>query len=152
MQVNTENTKSWRNKLTSDFAFVLHKLTSAQSLPEEHGNTTASPPVPGHSTHRPALFPALFLWIHNCFLTFLTCAFLNPYQETIKLSQLRSREKSGLVLLSEGVFQLKFIFLLVFLSQRGAGHWRFSLGQGTRRALASTNQDRWDRLPSTNIA
>lgn len=57
MQDNTENAKSWSNKLTSDFAFALYKLTSAQSLPEGHGNTTASPPVPGHSTHTPAPFP-----------------------------------------------------------------------------------------------
>lgn len=57
MRVNTENTKSCGNKLTSDFAFVLYKLTSAQCLPEGHGNTMASSPVPGHSTHRPASFP-----------------------------------------------------------------------------------------------
>lgn len=75
MWVNTENTKSWRNKLTSDFAFVLHKLTSAQSLPEEHGNTTTSPPVLGHSTHRPALFPGETFGSTTAFSHFSMCLF-----------------------------------------------------------------------------
>lgn len=42
---------------------------------------------------------------------------LNGYQKTIKLSQLSSREKSGLVLPSEGSFQLNLVFLLLFLTQ-----------------------------------
>lgn len=152
MQDNTENAKSWSNKLTSDFAFALYKLTSAQSLPEGHGNTTASPPVPGHSTHTPAPFPREPFRSTTAFSYFSHVPFKwlsgNNKTKPIKLQ----REFWPGVAFWRWLSAESYFYSLPSGSQRRAGHWKFSLGQRTRRGSASTNQDRWDRLPSTNTA